>query len=321
MAGAVLIRAIAPREGDRARCANDAARWRRRTADERLGAGPALLCQAFGITRALDGHDLTLGDRLWLAKPRSRTGHSTTCSSGRASASTTPASGRAGRGASACADSPSLSRPFPEVAVDEAASTGPPAGRTRAARAVGGPRLAVDGRQIPGPAGVPADPRTRRGLHGVPAVAPAGRGARPDRRPGDRGARPGRDRRGAPLPERTPGCRHRRRPGHRHGRRPCRIAAAVWTCRSCWTSSRRSWPATGSPTRSATRSIRCSTTWAADIAPLPQLRDRLELSIDPDRGAARLGVTGTRRPAPGGAHRLRAAARAPRDAGPRHGGR
>lgn len=67
-AGAVLIRAIEPRLGI------DLMRARRgRTAghDPRLAAGPARLCQALGVTRALDGHDLTTGDGLWLAAPAS----------------------------------------------------------------------------------------------------------------------------------------------------------------------------------------------------------------------------------------------------------
>jgi DNA-3-methyladenine glycosylase len=65
VAGAVLIRAIAARDGIetiRARRGEVG----RRTAAQRLGAGPALVCQALGISRALDGHDLTTGDRLWL---------------------------------------------------------------------------------------------------------------------------------------------------------------------------------------------------------------------------------------------------------------
>jgi DNA-3-methyladenine glycosylase len=34
--------------------------------DDRLASGPARLCQALGVDRSLDGHDLTLGRRLWL---------------------------------------------------------------------------------------------------------------------------------------------------------------------------------------------------------------------------------------------------------------
>lgn len=65
-AGAVLIRAIEPRLGTalmRARRARPA------DPDARLAAGPARLCQALGVTRALNGHDLTSGEWLWLAAP------------------------------------------------------------------------------------------------------------------------------------------------------------------------------------------------------------------------------------------------------------
>src|SRR4051794_35849922 len=64
-AGAVLIRAMEPRIGIgpmRAR------RGRETDPDARLAAGPAKLCEALAVTRAFDGHDLTTGDRLWLAK-------------------------------------------------------------------------------------------------------------------------------------------------------------------------------------------------------------------------------------------------------------
>ncbi|HSH21071.1 MAG TPA: DNA-3-methyladenine glycosylase, partial [Candidatus Caenarcaniphilales bacterium] len=32
-------------------------------------AGPARLCQALAVDRSLNGHDLTIGSRLWLARP------------------------------------------------------------------------------------------------------------------------------------------------------------------------------------------------------------------------------------------------------------
>jgi DNA-3-methyladenine glycosylase len=65
-AGAVLIRAVEPRLGiDLMR----SRRGRRAEAAVRLAAGPARLCQAFAVTRELDGHDLTKGADLWLASP------------------------------------------------------------------------------------------------------------------------------------------------------------------------------------------------------------------------------------------------------------
>lgn len=65
-AGAVLIRALAPTRG------MDLLRARRgRPADpvDRIAAGPARVCQALAIDGALDGQDLTLGERIWLADP------------------------------------------------------------------------------------------------------------------------------------------------------------------------------------------------------------------------------------------------------------
>lgn len=65
-AGAVLIRAIEPLAGlDQIR----ARRGRPRDPDVRLCAGPARLCQALLIDRSFSGHDLTTGDRIWLAQP------------------------------------------------------------------------------------------------------------------------------------------------------------------------------------------------------------------------------------------------------------
>ncbi len=65
-AGAVLIRAIKPLVGiDEIR----RRRARPNDPDVRLCAGPARLCQALLIDRSFSGHDLTVGDRLWLAAP------------------------------------------------------------------------------------------------------------------------------------------------------------------------------------------------------------------------------------------------------------
>jgi DNA-3-methyladenine glycosylase len=62
-AGAVLLRAAEPLLG-----VELMRRRRGRPADpvDRLAAGPARLAQALGVSRRLDGHDLTLGHRLWL---------------------------------------------------------------------------------------------------------------------------------------------------------------------------------------------------------------------------------------------------------------
>ena len=65
-AGAVLVRALEPLDGVpqmRAR------RGRTQEPDSRLAAGPARLCQALGVTRAFDRHDLLAGRHLWLAEP------------------------------------------------------------------------------------------------------------------------------------------------------------------------------------------------------------------------------------------------------------
>jgi DNA-3-methyladenine glycosylase len=66
-AGAVLIRAVEPRLGVPSM---RALRARPRDPDARLAAGPARLCQALGVTRYFNGHDLTSGEGLWLAAPR-----------------------------------------------------------------------------------------------------------------------------------------------------------------------------------------------------------------------------------------------------------
>ena len=65
-AGAVLVRAIEPIVGIEQMRVR---RGRPHDPDARLCAGPARLCQALAVDRALDGHDLTSGSQLWLAKP------------------------------------------------------------------------------------------------------------------------------------------------------------------------------------------------------------------------------------------------------------
>jgi DNA-3-methyladenine glycosylase len=65
-AGAVLIRAIEPRVGIELMRAR---RGRPQDPDARLCSGPARLCQALGVDRSLDRHDLLVGERLWLAAP------------------------------------------------------------------------------------------------------------------------------------------------------------------------------------------------------------------------------------------------------------
>jgi DNA-3-methyladenine glycosylase len=60
---AVLLRALEPIEG------LEEMHRRRRTDRERLlCAGPGRLCEALGIGTNLDGHDLTLGEGLWIAR-------------------------------------------------------------------------------------------------------------------------------------------------------------------------------------------------------------------------------------------------------------
>jgi DNA-3-methyladenine glycosylase len=69
-AGAVLIRALEPYVGIEAMKLR---RGRPHDPERRLCAGPARLCQALSIDRTLDGHDLTLGQDLWLADPDAAT--------------------------------------------------------------------------------------------------------------------------------------------------------------------------------------------------------------------------------------------------------
>lgn len=60
---AVLLRAAEPLKG----LAEMRAR-RRRTSARELCAGPAKLCQAFGIDRSFDGVDLVRGGDVWIAE-------------------------------------------------------------------------------------------------------------------------------------------------------------------------------------------------------------------------------------------------------------
>jgi DNA-3-methyladenine glycosylase len=66
-AAAVLLRAVEPRAGItlmRARRGLPVG-----SHDRLLCAGPARLCQAFGVDRSLDGHDLTRPGSLWIGVP------------------------------------------------------------------------------------------------------------------------------------------------------------------------------------------------------------------------------------------------------------
>jgi DNA-3-methyladenine glycosylase len=67
-AGAVLIRAIAPVLGV---AAIRNRRGRPTDPTDRLCSGPAMVCQGLGVDRSLNGHDLTSGEGLWLARPGS----------------------------------------------------------------------------------------------------------------------------------------------------------------------------------------------------------------------------------------------------------
>lgn len=67
-AGAVLLRALEPVVGVELMRRR---RGRPHDPDWRLAAGPARLSQALGVDRQLDGYDLTLGERLWLAEDES----------------------------------------------------------------------------------------------------------------------------------------------------------------------------------------------------------------------------------------------------------
>jgi DNA-3-methyladenine glycosylase len=68
-AGAVLVRAVAPLDGIDALAARRATTTRLAPATVRLAAGPGNVGAAFGIDLDLDGVDLTIAGRLWLAHP------------------------------------------------------------------------------------------------------------------------------------------------------------------------------------------------------------------------------------------------------------
>src|SRR6187402_2339697 len=64
LAGAVLLRALEPVRGVELMRTR---RGRLRDPDARLASGPARLCQAMAVDRALDAQDLVAGEALWLA--------------------------------------------------------------------------------------------------------------------------------------------------------------------------------------------------------------------------------------------------------------
>jgi len=69
LGSAVLIRAVEPLAGI------ELMQERRRRTDVRdLARGPARLCQALAVTKALDGHDLTSGRELWIAADPAQNG-------------------------------------------------------------------------------------------------------------------------------------------------------------------------------------------------------------------------------------------------------
>lgn len=65
---AVLIRAIEPRVGLEFMRQRRSGRRAATPSDRELCSGPAKLCEALGIDRRLDRHDLTLGRQLWIAE-------------------------------------------------------------------------------------------------------------------------------------------------------------------------------------------------------------------------------------------------------------
>lgn len=63
---AVLLRALEPLGGKELMHARRQRHPDRRLAETALCSGPAKLCEAFGIDRALNGQDLTRGETIWI---------------------------------------------------------------------------------------------------------------------------------------------------------------------------------------------------------------------------------------------------------------
>lgn len=112
-ASAVLIRALEPVAGlDRMR------RNRGRTAgrDERMTAGPARTCQALEVDRSFTGEDLFTPGRLWLAQPRTTVSENGVICGPRIGVDYAGPDWAARPWRFGIADSPALSRPFPQPA-------------------------------------------------------------------------------------------------------------------------------------------------------------------------------------------------------------
>ena len=228
-ASAVLVRAVAPVAGTdamrSARIRHDLAA-RRATRDvggdpaarERvrarvgrapaavLASGPGLVGAAFSVEPSLDGLDLCDPDAaLHLEEPPdpTRPGYGSWSRPG--SGSAMPANrGSAARSASSSPTSPRSQAGRPAR---------PPARLAR--RPTPPPDRPGHGRTLAGHPRVPARARAPGRCHVLRARPTAGRDPRAVERPGDRRARPRRDRAGAHAPHRAARCRHRGRARHR----------------------------------------------------------------------------------------------------------